>query len=107
MILRLFTQDADVIDICMGMIRVVSPAYITYICIEILSGACRGCGDALIPMILTCFGVCVLRILWVTLVSIVSPGISQIVFSYPLTWTITSILFIIYYKKGKWARYRA
>ena len=106
-ILRLFTQDADVIDICMGMIRVVSPAYITYICIEILSGACRGCGDALIPMILTCFGVCVLRILWVTLVSIVSPGISQIVFSYPLTWTITSILFIIYYKKGKWARYRA
>ena len=106
-ILRLFTQDADVIDICMGMIRVVSPAYITYICIEILSGACRGCGDAFIPMILTCFGVCVLRILWVTLVSIVSPGISQIVFSYPLTWTITSILFIIYYKKGKWARYRA
>ncbi len=23
-------------------------------------------------------------------------------FSYPLTWTITSILFILYYKRGKW-----
>ena len=105
-ILRLFTSDATVIDICMGMIRIVSPAYITYICIEILSGACRGCGDALMPMILTCFGVCILRVVWVLAVGVLNPGVSRIVFSYPLTWTITSILFIIYYKKGKWMRYR-
>ena len=105
-ILRLFTSDATVIDICMGMIRIVSPAYITYICIEILSGACRGCGDALMPMILTCFGVCILRVVWVLAIGILNPGVSRIVFSYPLTWTITSILFIIYYKKGKWMRYR-
>lgn len=105
-ILRLFTSDATVIDICMGMIRIVSPAYITYICIEILSGACRGCGDALMPMILTCFGVCILRVVWVLAIGVLNPGVSRIVFSYPLTWTITSILFIIYYKKGKWMRYR-
>lgn len=101
-LLRLFTQDAVVIDICMDMVKVVSPAYITYVCIEVLSGACRGCGDAFKPMVLTLFGVCVLRILWIMIAGAVRPGIDTICFSYPLTWTITSILFIIYYRKGKW-----
>lgn len=101
-ILLLFTRDANVIRICMGMMRVVSPAYITYICIEILSGTCRGCGDSFIPMLLTCFGVCILRIVWIFTAVPYSHEVSTVVFSYPLTWTITSVLFLIYYKKGKW-----
>lgn len=101
-ILLLFTHDQQVLDICMHMIWIVSPTYITYICIEILSGACRGCGDSLMPMLLTCFGVCVLRILWIFIAVPLRPAISTIVFSYPLTWTITSAMFIYYYKKGKW-----
>lgn len=103
-LLLLFTQDSEVISICQGMIRVVSPAYITYICIEILSGVCRGCGDALVPMLLTCFGVCVLRIAWIFLAVPLHHEVATVAFSYPLTWTITSILFIIYYKKGGWIR---
>lgn len=101
-ILLLFTKDTNVIEICMGMMWVVSPAYITYICIEILSGTCRGCGDSFIPMLLTCFGVCVLRIAWIFTAVPLRHEVSTVVFSYPLTWTITSLLFIIYYKKGKW-----
>lgn len=101
-ILLLFTRDANVISICEGMIRVVSPFYITYICIEILSGTCRGCGDSLIPMLLTCFGVCVLRIVWIFTAVPLRHEVSTVAFSYPLTWAITSILFVIYYKKGKW-----
>lgn len=101
-ILLLFTKDTNVIEICMGMMWVVSPAYITYICIEILSGTCRGCGDSFIPMLLTCFGVCVLRIVWIFTAVPLRHEVSTVVFSYPLTWTITSLLFIIYYKKGKW-----
>ena len=101
-ILLLFTRDTNVINICIGMMRLVSPAYITYICIEILSGTCRGCGDSFFPMLLTCFGVCVLRILWITIAVPLRHEVATVAFSYPLTWTITSILFIIYYKRGKW-----
>lgn len=103
-LLLLFTQDMEVIKICQGMIRVVSPAYITYICIEILSGVCRGCGDALVPMLLTCFGVCVLRIAWIFIAVPFRHEVATVAFSYPLTWTITSLLFIIYYKKGSWMK---
>ena len=94
------------VRICLGLaavtMRVVSPAYITYICIEILSGTCRGCGDSFFPMLLTCFGVCVLRILWITIAVPLRHEVATVAFSYPLTWTITSILFILYYKRGKW-----
>ncbi len=104
-LLLLFTQDQAVITICQGMIRVISPAYITYVCIEILSGVCRGCGDALAPMLLTCFGVCVLRIAWIFTAVPIRHEVATVAFSYPLTWTITSLLFIIYYKKGGWMKH--
>ena len=104
-ILLLFTQDAHVIEISMDIMRVIIPTYITYICIEILSGTCRGCGDAFIPMMLTCFGVCVLRITWVLAAVPLRREISTVAFSYPLTWTVTSILFILYYLKGKWLQH--
>ena len=101
-ILLLFTRDANVINICIGMMRVVSPAYITYICIEILSGLMPRLRGFLFPMLLTCFGVCVLRILWITIAVPLRHEVATVAFSYPLTWTITSILFILYYKRGKW-----
>lgn len=101
-ILRLFTPDQTVIDICMGMIRIIAPAYVTYICIEVLSGTCRGCGDAFMPMLLTCAGVCVMRVVWIAVSSAFFPSVSAICFSYPLTWSITSILFILYYRRGHW-----
>lgn len=101
-IILLFTRDQAVIDICAEIMNLVAPAYITYICVEILSGACRGCGDSFVPTLLTCFGVCVLRIIWIFVAVPMRNELSTVMFSYPLTWTITSILFIIYYKKGKW-----
>ncbi len=42
----LFTDDPGVVSIGLGMMRVISPSYITYICIEILGGTTRGGGDA-------------------------------------------------------------
>lgn len=39
---RLFTDDPEVASIGIGMMHVISPCYITYICIEILGGTTRG-----------------------------------------------------------------
>lgn len=104
-IAQLFTKDASVLQICVQMMRAICPAYITYIFIEILSGACRGCGDAFRPMVLTSLGICALRILWVFIAVPIRHEITTITFSYPLTWVVTSVLFIIYYKRGKWINY--
>lgn len=101
---RLFTDDPGVVAIGLGMMRVISPSYVTYICIEILGGTARGCGDAIPPMLMTCVGICGLRVLWILTAVPMRPEISTVAFSYPLTWSVTSILFIIYYLRGNWLK---
>lgn len=94
---ELFTTDKAVVEIGVAMMRYLTPFYVTYVSIEILSGALRGVGDCWLPMLLSCFGVCALRILWIIFAVPVKKDIYTIMFSYPLTWVITTVLFVVYY----------
>ncbi len=98
LILHLFTTDLVVWQIGLNILHFLVPTFFTYVCIEILSGALRGTGDCWVPMAMTCVGVCVLRVIWIIFVAPLRPDIFTVSFCYPLTWTITSLLFIIYYK---------
>lgn len=97
LIYLLFTTDTDVIAIGMKILHFMAPTFIAYICIEIYSGALRGTGDCWIPMLMTAGGVCLLRVLWIVIAVPMRPQIETIIFSYPLTWVITSVMFIVYY----------
>lgn len=94
---QMFTTDTAVIQIGIDMLRFLVPVYFTYVTIEILSGALRGVGDCWIPMLLSCGGICVIRILWIAIAVPMRPDIYNIMFSYPLTWTVTTVLFVVYY----------
>lgn len=97
LVFLLFTTDQAVIAKGTQILRYLVPTFITYVCVEIYSGALRGAGDCWIPMILTSLGVCVLRIVWICTAVPIHPVIETVVFCYPLTWTVTSILFLIYF----------
>ena len=94
---RLFTTDENVVRIGVDMMHVLLPSYFMYVVIGILSGALRGAGRVLVPMLLTCGGVCLIRIVWMFGVFPGHPGINTIMLSYPVSWGITAVLFIIYY----------
>ena len=96
-LLGLFTKDQEVLTIGMEMIRFLAPFYITYVCVEIFSGALRGMGDALIPMLLSFGGICILRSGWLLAAVPVWNHMKTVMFSYPLTWVTTSVLFAVYY----------
>ena len=96
---QLFTTDAAVVEIGMHMITMMTPAYAIYVFIEIYSGALRGTGDVLVPMLMTCGGICMLRILWMMFVVPLKPVIDTIIYSYPISWTLTALMFIFYYRK--------
>lgn len=96
-IYSLFTTDSAVIGHGVHMSRFLLPSYFIYVIIGILSGALRGIGKVLVPMILTCGGVCSLRILWLFTAGQMYPGINTIMLSYPVSWSITAVLFIVYY----------
>ena len=97
--LRLFTQDPAVIEIGTQILKFLVPVYFTYITIEILSGTLRGMGDCWIPTLISLLGICVIRVIWNMVVVPRHPHIYTIITSYPMTWTITSISYAIYYFK--------
>lgn len=94
---HIFTTDAKVVAIGSDMLAMITPCYIFFVFIEVLSGALRGIGDVIIPMIITMCGVCLLRVLWIVFAVPIRPGIATIIYSYPVTWVVSAILFIVYY----------
>lgn len=101
---HLFTDDIQVITLGMEMLYSMAPFYFTFIFVEVLSGAIRGVGEALKPMLLTCFGICILRILWIIIVVPLYQTLLSITLCYPFTWCVTSLLFIIYYLRFNWLK---
>lgn len=96
-LLRLFTSDQEVIEIGMQIIHIIAPSYALFIFIEILSSSLRSMGNVVIPMLMTCGGVCVLRILWIFLFVRTHLSVTTILMSYPISWGFTAVLFIIYF----------
>ena len=94
---QLFTTDAQVVVIGEQILHFLVPTYFTYIAIEILSGTLRGIGDSWLPMIICCLGICALRVVWILTAVPLKNDILTIVFSYPLTWSVNSVMFIVYY----------
>ena len=94
--LMLFTPDMEVVAIGMEIIHLIVPFYISYVGIEILSGALRGIGNVWVPMILCAFGVCAIRVVWNLVIVPIKPELSVIIFTFPLTWVITTVLFLVY-----------
>ncbi|MEA4832090.1 MAG: MATE family efflux transporter [Oscillospiraceae bacterium] len=97
-IFYLFSDDPAVIEKGAVILRYLVPTYITYVCIEMYSGSLRGMGSTLIPLIMTGFGICALRVIWLYAAVPVYPDFTTVLFSYPMTWTVTSLMFIIYYQ---------
>lgn len=109
-IYEIFTTDPAVLDIGMEILHFLVPTFFTYVIVEIYSGALRGIGDSWIPMFLTMIGVCALRVIWLLAAVPFHRTIKMIVFSYPLTWVVTSVFFLVYLhvysKLGKKKRFR-
>lgn len=97
-LLHIFIKNnQDVIRIGIQMVRFLVPFYVTYISVEIFSGVLRAMGSALIPMIITLSGICALRVIWILTAFPIFKTVETVEASYPITWIVTSILFLIYY----------
>ena len=96
-LLSLFTTDTEVLSIGINILHIIVPAYAPFVFIEILSGALRGTGNVLVPMLLTCGGVCITRMLWIFFFVPSHRAVETIIFSYPGSWVLTATLFILYF----------
>lgn len=94
---HVFVNDATVVEIGCEMLMLITPYYAVFVFTEVLSGALRGMGDVMIPMYITVGGICVLRVAWVFVVVPLFPTLTVTLLNYPVSWVLTSVLFLIYY----------
>ena len=66
------------------------------------AGVLRGCGKAFIPMITMLAFWCGVRVIYVTSILKFIPEFQMISWAYPLTWSLSSILFLIILFKMDW-----
>ena len=100
-VFQLFTTDTQVISIGMGILRLMVPAYASFAFVEVYSGALRGAGDVILPMLMTCCGICVFRVIWILFVLPFNNTLDMIIYSYPISWILTGLLYIVYYYRKK------
>ncbi len=96
-ILTLFTDDRVIADTGLVIVHFLAPVYVVYVIIEVLTGTLRGIGNTFIPMLVSVFGICILRITWLLVAVPVRPDLRTVLFGYPLTWSVTAAAIVIYY----------
>lgn len=105
-LMSLFTTDSAVLDVGQQVIWAISPFYLTYVTVEILSGTIRGAGDSVKPMVIIAICTCLMRVIYVSICKHLQLGIQHVAYSYAITWALTSSVFIVYYLRGNWLRRR-
>ena len=77
------------------MMQMVLPYFFVSL-MEVGCGVVRGLGKAISSTIISLFGACGLRILWIYTVFKMWPTREVLYTSYPISWGVTAIIFLIY-----------
>lgn len=91
-----FNHEPDVIAFGVQQARTVSLFYCLLAFSHCCAGILRGLGHPVVPMVIMLAVWCALRITYITVTVHFIPQISVIFWAYPLTWTVSSILFAWY-----------
>ena len=91
-LIALFNNDPEVIRLGMVRLKFIFMSYIFSTIYDCMSGYMRGFGISLTPALLTIFGVCGTRIIWIYMVFPASQTFETIMQVYPISLAINMVL---------------
>lgn len=100
--MRLFNDDPAVVAIGVRQSHIEALFFCFLAFAHGVSAVLRGAGRAQVHMytMLGCW--CILRVSYITLALKVWPDIATIFWAYPITWSVSCVVFLIYYLKADW-----
>ena len=101
-LITLFDSTPGVIALGVQQARTVSLFYCLLAFSHSIAAVCRGAGRAVVPMMIMLSVWCVIRIIYIMLVVHFIGEIGYIYWAYPLTWAISSTIYLIYYLRSDW-----
>ena len=97
-----FDSTPEVLDLGVRQARTVALFYCLLAFSHAIAAICRGAGKAFVPMTIMLSVWCVFRIAYIETVVHIFHDIGYIYWAYPITWGISSIIYMIYYKHSDW-----
>ena len=101
-LIALFNNDPEVVAFGTMQARVISLFFCLLALNHCMAGVFRGAGKATIPMVVMLASWCLLRVTYITVMVPIFKHIAVVFTAYPLTWTVSAIIFTIYYFQADW-----
>lgn len=101
-LLRFFVNVDEAVLIGEGHAKRISLFFCLLAFSHCAAGVLRGCGKSIVPMITMLAFWCGIRIAYVTITLHFIPRFSVISWAYPLTWSLSSIVFLLFLLKSDW-----
>jgi len=95
----LFNRSEEVIAIGTRQARIETLFYCLLAASHCLASVLRGAGKTRVPMFVMLACWCVIRITYLSIAVPIWPSVDTICRAYPITWSLSTIIFIVYYKK--------
>lgn len=99
---RLFNSDPEVVRIAVSQTRIENLFFFLLAFSHAVAGVCRGAGRATVPMLVMLSSWCVFRIIFISIAMRILRDIRVLFWCYPLTWAISSAIFLVYYLRSDW-----
>ena len=94
-VLSIYTSDPAAIQA--GITRINTFAFTYFLCgiMEVVMGTLRGMGNAVLPMLNSIIGSCLLRVVWVKFIFTAFPTLMVLYMCYPVSWIITILAHLV------------
>lgn len=96
-LLSLYNKDPEVIAAGMVRLKIIVTLYFLCGMMDVMVGSLRGLGYAIMPMIVSLIGACLLRIVWLAVFFPMEQfhSIEMIYITYPVSWIITFLAHVV------------
>ena len=101
-LVSIFIDDPEAIAIAVRQSHIESLFFCLLSFSHCIAGICRGAGKAFVPMFIMLAIWCVLRVTYISVAMAIDHNIYLLFWAYPITWTISSAIYLIYYLKSDW-----
>ncbi|MBQ8822443.1 MAG: polysaccharide biosynthesis C-terminal domain-containing protein, partial [Lachnospiraceae bacterium] len=103
-LIGIFNSDPAIVEYGVIQARIVTLFYCLLAYSHCLASIFRGAGKSTIPMLVMLASWCIIRVTYITIIVQFIPVINVIFWAYPLTWSISTVVFTIFYFKSNWMK---
>lgn len=101
-LIQIFNDDPDVIRIGVMQSQTTALFFFLLAFSHAIASVARGSGKAFVPMLVMLTFWCLVRVSYIYIALSISNDIHLIFWAYPITWSLSSIVYLIYYFRSDW-----